>query len=72
MAVERLYVVLCHAAFILLAMVGCAFLAAPMSVRFVVATVPPLNLVLALNGNESAVDPVGLVFVVAGLVFGKW
>lgn len=72
LAVERLYLVLCHVAFLLVTMVCCAFLAAPMNVRLIVATVPPINLSLAVGGSSHALEPAKLVLVVAGLVAGKY
>lgn len=72
LAVERLSLVIWHAAFLLFSMVACAFLAIPTSVRIIVATLPPLNLVLALNGNSQSLDPVGLVTLVGVLVIGRY
>lgn len=71
LAVERLYLILWHSAFLLFAMISCAFLAASASVRFIVAVLPPLNLGLALCGGENALDPIGLSFLLPILIMGK-
>lgn len=72
LAVERLYLIMWHAAFLLLAMISCSFLAASLGVRLIVAVIPPLNLGLALCGNEKALDPLQLIAVVTSLVAGTY
>lgn len=71
LALERLYTITWHMAMLLGSMISCAFLGAPRSVRVIVAGLPPVNLALALNGNESAVGPFSLIMWICGLAAGK-
>ncbi|KAJ8939936.1 hypothetical protein NQ318_007864 [Aromia moschata] len=71
MAIERLYLVLWHSAFMLLAMLTCAFLSVRASTRFVVATLPPLNLAVALYGEQQYLNPVLLCSAIAGFVLSQ-
>lgn len=70
LTVERLYLISWHSAFMLLAMVACAFLTARTSTRLVVATLPPFNLAFALYG-ENHLDFVSLTGFVGGFILGK-
>lgn len=71
LAVERLYLIMWHSAFLLLGMVGSAFLQAPLDVRLMVATIPPANLVLAMKQSETALDLLGLTYLLCGLILGE-
>ncbi|VEN49079.1 unnamed protein product, partial [Callosobruchus maculatus] len=64
MAVEKLYIILWHSTFMLLGMLTCAFLGVSVGTRFVVASLPPLNLVLALYGENKHLDPVSLLSLI--------
>nr|CAI5868799.1 unnamed protein product [Callosobruchus analis] len=61
MAVEKLYIFLWHSAFMMLGMLTCAFLGVSVGTRIVVATLPPLNLILALYGENKHLDPLSLL-----------
>ncbi|XP_023025731.1 protein brambleberry [Leptinotarsa decemlineata] len=60
-SIERIYLVLWHSTFILLAMLSCAFMGVRTSTRLVVATLPPLNLAVAFYGEQKHLDFVGLL-----------
>ncbi|KAJ8963728.1 hypothetical protein NQ314_005421 [Rhamnusium bicolor] len=60
LAIERIYLVLWHSVFMLLAMLSCAFLAARASTRLVVVTLPLFNLAVALHGEYQYLDPISL------------
>nr|CAH7725985.1 unnamed protein product [Callosobruchus chinensis] len=64
MAVEKLYIFLWHSAFMLLGMLTCAFLGVSVGTRIVVASLPPLNLILALYGENKHLDPVSLLSLI--------
>lgn len=72
LALERLYVIVWHLTFLLISMIACAFLEAPITVRLIVAGLPPINLVLALGDNENALGPFNLIFVILILSIGKF
>lgn len=60
-AVGRLYLILWHTAFMLVAMLTCAFLSARMTTRLAVATLPPLNLAVAfVSDGGQELGPVAL------------
>lgn len=71
MTVERLYLVLWHSAFMLLAMLTSAFLTARPSTRFAVAILPPLNLGMALSGEREYLSPVSLTAAIGVFILGK-
>lgn len=71
-AVERLYLILWHSAFILISMLTCAFLSAKISTRIIVATLPPVNLGLALWGTPNQLGPLNLAAAVLSLVLGMY
>lgn len=71
LAVERLYLIIWHLAFIMIAMLTCAFLSANLLTRIIVATLPPVNLSLALWECENQLTPLHLAATVLGLVVGK-
>ncbi|RZC38000.1 brambleberry-like, partial [Asbolus verrucosus] len=60
LAVERLYLIIWHSLFMMISMLTCAFLSARISTRLIVATLPPLNLALALWDNENQLTPLML------------
>ncbi|VEN47055.1 unnamed protein product [Callosobruchus maculatus] len=64
MAVEKLYMILWHSAFMLLGMLTCAFIGVSVGTRIVVASLPPLNLILALYGENKHLDPVSLLSLI--------
>ncbi|KAJ8969351.1 hypothetical protein NQ317_016136 [Molorchus minor] len=68
LAIDRLYLILWHAAFMLLAMLTCAFLSQQEQVRFVVAVLPPLNLAVALLGEHQHLEPVLLAGAIGGFI----
>lgn len=68
LAVERLYLILWHSVFMLIAMLSCAFLAARPSTRFVVVTLPPLNLAVGMYGNEQHLDVVQLTGAILAFI----
>lgn len=70
LAVERLYLIIWHSVFMLLAMLTCAFLSARLTTRLMVATLPPLNLTFALWGSENQLGPLALGITIISLVFG--
>lgn len=72
LAIERLYTILWHSGFLMMSMIACAFLSAKISTRLFVATLLPLNLALALNGNENAQSPMNLAWIIGALVVGKY
>lgn len=72
MALERLYAIVWHLTLLLLSMIACAFLGAPVNVRIMVATLPPVNLALALCKNENSVGPLNLFLLITGLASGKY
>ncbi|XP_064212659.1 protein brambleberry isoform X2 [Tribolium castaneum] len=70
LAVERLYLIIWHAAFILISMLTCAFLSARLTTRLIVATLPPVNLGLALWGSPNQLGPLTLLATILSLVLG--
>ncbi|KAG5862206.1 hypothetical protein JTB14_014632 [Gonioctena quinquepunctata] len=72
LSIERIYLVLWHSAFMLLAMVTCAFLAVRASTRLVVATLPPLNLAVALYGEHKHLDFMTLLTAIVTFVVGQF
>lgn len=71
LALDRLYVIIWHLTLLLVSMIACAFLGASVNVRLIVAGLPPINLALALNKNENALEPTSLILLVLVLSFGK-
>lgn len=69
-ALGRLYLVLWHIGVILIAMLASAFLSARASTRLAIITLPPLNLAMALFGNEY-LDFLNLIGVIGGFIAGK-
>lgn len=69
-AIDRLYAIMWHVAFLLLAMITCAFLGARTITRFIVASLPPMNLVLTLQRSSHAMDVTELTIAIASLIFG--
>ncbi|KAB0804700.1 hypothetical protein PPYR_01670 [Photinus pyralis] len=67
-AIERLYAILWHASFLLIAMITCAFLGAQIITRLIVAISLPLNLALTLHKSEHALDPITLTTSVGGCI----
>ncbi|CAH0557887.1 unnamed protein product [Brassicogethes aeneus] len=67
-AIERLYLIVWHFAFMLMAMLSCAFLTARLSTRIAVVSLPPLNLALAFYGQEQHLDPLSLGLAITMLV----
>jgi hypothetical protein len=70
LAVERLYLIIWHSAFMLISMLTCAFLSARLSTRVIVATLPPLNLALALWGTDNQMGPLSLAATILTFVLG--
>ncbi|XP_028131552.2 protein brambleberry-like isoform X2 [Diabrotica virgifera virgifera] len=70
-AIDRIYIIIWHAAFMLIAMLTCAFLAARPSTRFVVALLPPLNLAVALHGQHQYLDVFSLVGAIGSFVVAQ-
>ncbi|XP_060517892.1 protein brambleberry-like [Cylas formicarius] len=62
-AVERIYIIFWHISFMLVAMLSCAFLSARTSTRLVIATLPPMNMIVALYSREH-LEPVTLGIVI--------
>ncbi|XP_072376483.1 protein brambleberry-like [Diabrotica undecimpunctata] len=70
-AIDRIYIIIWHCAFMLIAMLTCAFLAARSSTRFVVALLPPLNLAVALHGQYQYLDVLSLVVAIGSFVVAQ-
>ncbi|XP_019867205.1 protein brambleberry [Aethina tumida] len=68
LAIERLYIILWHFGFMLLAMLSCAFLTAKLSTRIAVVSLPPLNLALAFYGEQHYLDPISLLAAIGVFV----
>ncbi|KAL3282470.1 hypothetical protein HHI36_005653 [Cryptolaemus montrouzieri] len=60
-AVERLYLILWHIAFLLSGMLGCAFLSVQIGTRLIVTFVPSLNLAIGLYENNHYLNPIYLL-----------
>lgn len=71
LALERLYIIVWHLMLMLVSMIGCAFLVAPINIRLIVAGLPPLNLALALSNNDNALGPFALTLLIIGCSIGK-
>lgn len=71
-ALERLYAVLWHFAFLIGAMIICAFLNANSSIRILVFVILPANLALQLNYNEHSFSPIGLLVLISLFVLCKY
>ncbi|XP_057651120.1 protein brambleberry-like isoform X1 [Diorhabda carinulata] len=70
-AIDRIYLIIWHSAFMLLAMLTCAFLAARASTRFIVALLPPLNLAIALHGEYQYLDFLTLIGSIVLFIIGQ-
>ncbi|KAK5646978.1 hypothetical protein RI129_005442 [Pyrocoelia pectoralis] len=70
LAIERLYAILWHSSFLLIAMITCAFLGAQIITRLIVAISLPLNLVLTLHKSDHALDLVTLTTSVGTCIIG--
>lgn len=72
LAIERLYIILWHFGFMLLAMLSCAFLTAKLSTRIAVVSLPPLNLALAFYGEQHYLDPISLLAAIGVFVLSNY
>lgn len=70
-AIDRIYLIIWHSAFVLLAMLTCAFLAARPSTRLMVALLPPLNLAVALHGEYQYLDFLTLVGSIVSFIIAQ-
>lgn len=71
LALERIYVIVWHAAFMLGAMLICAFLSVSPYTRLIVATLPPANLAMALYDDYEYLNPFSLAAAVVVFILGK-
>lgn len=71
LALERIYLILWHVVFMLVAMLVCAFLSASSFTRLIVTTLPPANLAMALHDDQENLNPVALTGALLVLILSK-
>lgn len=71
LAIERLYLLLWHLAFLILGMIGSAFLDVQRGIRLIVIMLPSCNLAVGLHGEHQHLDPLCLLGAIGILAMRK-